>query len=515
MKSLVLFAGLAVAGAVHAAPSASPAASAAAMAQIRQGPVQGVLTAGVASFLGLPYAAPPVGERRWRAPAAAPSWTAVRDASRFGPDCVQEPMQSPPGPGFVNRTSEDCLTLNVWKPAAAPAATLPVMVWIHGGAFIMGAGSFPSFDGAALARQGVVLVTLNYRLGRFGVFAHPALAREQGGRPVADFGLLDQIAALQWVRDNIAAFGGDAANVTIVGESAGASSVNFLMGSPLARGLFAKAISESGGTSSQLKTVAALQAEGQAWARAAGVADDDAAALRALPTARVWDGPVTTVAAPVIDGNVVTASTDEAFHAGAVAAVPYLVGANSQEESLLRWLPGLADVFLDALGERGPAALAFYTADGVDRRTAVARLWGEGAMVEPARMRARQVAGRGGVAWLYRYAYVPDAAPAGTRGAGHEAEIEMVFKNPDPRWPRSWSARDAAMADTISAYWVNFARSGNPNGPGLPAWPQYWAAGDAAMEFSQAGAKAGAGFGKARLDLLDQVYAQQRHWAAP
>ncbi|CAN5434088.1 carboxylesterase family protein [soil metagenome] len=478
----------------------------------KSGSIEGVDKDGASAFLGVPFAAPPVGNLRWRPPAPIIQWTGVRPANSFGPDCVQEPMSSPPAPGFVNPTSEDCLYLNVWRPTVS-GDRLPVMVWIYGGAFIMGAGSFPSYDGAALAKKGVILVTLNYRLGRFGTFAHPALRREQAGRPIADFGLLDQIAALAWVRDNIASFGGDASNVTIFGESAGASSVNFLMASPLAKGLFAKAISESGGSSGNLKTFAAAEAEGAAWAKTAGVADNDLEGLRALLADKVWDGPVTAVASPVIDGTVVLQSTDDAFHGAAFAHIPYLVGANSQEESLLRWLPGLDEAFLKTLGERGAAALSLYEAEGLDRKAAVAKLWGEAAMVEPARFRARQAARRGAATWLYHYGYVPDAASGATTGAGHDAEIEMVFDNPDQRWPKPWSSDDAAMARTIQGYWINFARTGNPNGPGLPTWPAYTAEDDTLMAFSKAGAVATERFGQGRLDLLEAAYAERKSWA--
>jgi para-nitrobenzyl esterase len=499
-------------GVLLAAVSWHASALAGPIVATKSGSIEGVDKDGASAFLGVPFAAPPVGNLRWRPPAPVAQWTGVRPASGFGPDCIQEPMSSPPGPGFVNPTREDCLYLNVWRPTAS-GDRLPVMVWIYGGAFIMGAGSFPSYDGAAFAKKGVILVTLNYRLGRFGTFAHPALRREQTGRPIADFGLLDQIAALTWVRDNIASFGGDASNVTIFGESAGASSVNFLMASPLAKGLFAKAISESGGSSGNLKTFAAAEAEGAAWANTAGVADDDLDALRALPANKVWDGPVTAVASPVIDGTVVLQSTDDAFHAGAFAQVPYLVGANSQEESLLRWLPGLDEAFLKTLGERGAAALSLYEAEGLGRKAAVAKLWGEAAMVEPARFRARQAARRGAATWLYHYGYVPDAAAGATTGAGHDAEIEMVFNNPDQRWPKPWSTDDAKMARTVQGYWINFARTGNPNGQGLPTWPAYTAEDNTLMAFSKAGAVATERFGQGRLDLLEAAYAERKSWA--
>ncbi len=458
---------------------------------------------GVESFLGLPYAAPPVGNLRWRPPRAVTAWSGVRPATAFSKDCIQEPQAYPPGPGFNNPTSEDCLYLNLWRPAGAAAKPLPVMVWIHGGAFIMGAGSFPSYDGAAFAREGVILVTINYRLGRFGVFAHPDLSREQEGQPLANYGLMDQITALKWVRSNIAAFGGDPANVTIFGESAGASSVNFLMTSPRARGMFDKAISESGGASAGLIPLADAEAAGRAWGNKVGAAD--LSALRALPADKVWDGPVTVPMGPVLDGRLVTASTDRAFRDGLAAPVPYLEGSNSQEESLLRWLPGADERWLAGLGAEGQALLALYLGQGLDRQHALDKLWGEAAMTAPARARAKAVAARGGKVWLYRYGYVPDAAQGKATGSGHDAEMEMVFKNRDLRWTSPWSDADAAMAGTLNGYWLNFARTGDPNGPGLPAWPAYGVAGDTLMSFDKAGAVAVQGFGKARLDAIDQA----------
>jgi para-nitrobenzyl esterase len=481
-------------------------ASAAPIVHTANGDVAGaVRTPGVESFLGIPFAAAPVGALRWREPQPAAAWRGVRPALSFGKDCIQEPQAHPPGPGFVNPTSEDCLYLNIWRPEKAAGKPLAVMVWIHGGAFIMGAGSFPSYEGTAFAKDGVVLVTFNYRLGRFGTFAHPALSRAQAGRPLVNYGLLDQIAALKWVKANITAFGGDPENVTIFGESAGASSVNFLMTSPLAMGLFSKAISESGGASSDLKSLAAAEVDGRAWAASVGAADADAADLRALPADVVWGGPVVVPAFPVIDDRIVTTATDEAFARGAFAQVPYMVGANSHEESLLRWLPGADERYFASMGAAGGALLKLYAAEGVDRDRAVARLWGEAVMVAPARFRAKQVARAGRMAWLYRYSYVPDAAQGMTAGAGHEAEMEMVFKNPDVRWPSKWSAADAAMASAVNRYWVNFAKTGDPNGPGLPRWPAYSVAGDELMEFTNSGPVVARNFARERLDTIERA----------
>ncbi len=473
------------------------------VAHTATGDVEGFAKApGVEAFLGVPFAAPPVGDLRWRAPAPAKAWTGVRQATAFSKDCIQERQAYPPGPGFNNPTSEDCLYLNIWRPAGArPGQHLPVMVWIYGGAFIMGAGSFPSYEGSNFASDGMVLVSFNYRLGRFGTFAHPALSREQAGGPVANYGLMDQIAALRWVKRNIAAFGGDPGLVTIFGESAGASSVNFLMASPMARGLFQRAISESGGSSANLTPLPKAEEIGLAWAHRVGA--EDLAALRALPADKVWDGPVTTTMGPVLDGQLVTQATDQAFAHGLVAPVPYLEGFNSQEESLLRWLPGSDERWLARLGDRGPALLALYQAEGLDRADALKRLWGEAAMAAPSRARARAVASRGGKVFLYRYAYLPDASQGHTTGAGHDAEMEMVFANPDVRWRAPWSERDRQTAATMHRYWVNFARSGDPNGPGLPTWPAYDSA-DRLMNFGD-GATAGVigHFAASRLDAID------------
>jgi len=466
--------------------SAALSALAGPVVQTDRGSVEGAdKTPGVDSFLGIPFAAPPVGDLRWRAPQPAAPWQGVRQATAYSKDCIQEPQANAPGPGFNNPTSEDCLYLNIWRPTGAVAKPLPVMVWIYGGAWIMGAGSFPSYDGTEFAKDGVILVSFNYRLGRFGTFALPELSREQAGQPLANYGLMDQIAALKWVKDNIAAFGGDPANVTIFGESAGAASVNFLMTSPPARGLFAKAISESGGAGAHMKTLADVEKTDSAWAQKTGASS--LAALRALPADKIWDGPATAPVPPVIDGKLIVASTDEAFAKGLAVKVPYIVGSNGREESLIRWLPGADESWLTGLGDKGKTLLALYTADGTDRKLALGKLWGEAAMTAPSRARARAMATEGAKTWLYRYAYVPDAAQGSVPGAGHDAEMEMVFKNPDLRWKAKWSAADAAMARTMNAYWVNFAKTGDPNGAGLPS--------------------ALPGFAKARLDAIDAAKA--------
>jgi para-nitrobenzyl esterase len=469
-----------------------------------KGAVEGVSkTPGVEAFLGIPFSAPPVGDLRWHAPQPTAPWQGVRQANAYSKDCIQEPQAYAPGPGFNNPTSEDCLYLNIWRPIGTSAKPLPVMVWIYGGAWIMGAGSFPSYDGTEFAKDGVILVNFNYRLGRLGTFALPELSREQAGQPLANYGLMDQIAALKWVKANIAAFGGDPANVTIFGESAGAASVNFLMTSPLARGLFAKAISESGGAGAHMQTLATAEKADKAWTEK--IHATSLMALRALPADKIWDGPATAPVPPIIDGKVIVASTDEAFAKGLAVKIPYIVGSNSREESLIRWLPEADERWFAGLGDTGPRLLALYTADGTDRKLALGKLWGEAAMTAPARARARALAAEGAKTWLYRYAYVPDAAQGSVSGAGHDSEMEMVFKNPDMRWKAKWSDADAAMARTMNTYWVNFARTGDPNGAGLPSWPAYNVANDSLLNFDRGGPSALSGFAKLRLDAIDEA----------
>jgi len=471
-------------------------------AQVTGGAIAGASRDGVDAFLGIPFAAAPVGDLRWRAPQPVPSWPGVRAAQTVGSDCMQDKANNPLPAGYENATSEDCLYLNAWRPHGA-SKPLPVMVWIHGGAFIMGSGSLPIYDGTALAKKGVLLVTLNYRLGRFGTYAHPLLSAEQSGSPVANYGLMDQMAALRWVRENAAALGGDPKNVTVFGESAGASSVNFLLTSPLARGLFDKAISQSGGASNAPQPLAAFEAAGLEWARSKGVRDGDVAALRALPAATVLDAPVRNVAAPVLDGKLVVHDTATAFRLGEAAKVPYLTGANDYEQSLMKWLPGAGPAMLAKMGEPGERILAEYLQPGVMREQAIGRMWGEMAMVEPTRRRARQQAARGVPVWLYRYSYVPEALRSIVPGAGHDNEMEMVFATPSVQARPGWSANDQKMAEQVSNYWVAFAKTGKPQVPGQPDWPQFTAGKDRLLEFSKGGAAVVPDFGRARLDMLE------------
>ncbi|WBO21954.1 carboxylesterase/lipase family protein [Sphingomonas abietis] len=481
------------------------------VAHLASGAVAGVRENDVDAFLGLPYAAPPVGALRWRSPQPVVAWRGVRSAQAFGNDCLQDSAHNPLPPGYANPELEDCLYLNVWRPHGTHKR-LPVMMWIHGGAFIMGSGSLPIYDGRALARQGVVIVTINYRLGRFGTYANPSLSAEQRGGTLANYGMMDQIAALRWIRANAASLGGDPDNVTIFGESAGASSVNFLMTSPLARGLFAKAISESGGSSEHLQPLTgspvSAEAAGLQWARSKGVADGDVNALRALPAATILDAPVRAPAFPVRDGKLIVHDTTDAFRLGEAAPVPYLVGANDYEQSLMRWLPGAGDAMLARLGDRAAPLLAQYQAPGVTREQAIGRLWGEQAMVEPARRRAKQQGARGLPVWLYRFSYVPEALRSTVPGAGHDNEMQMVFAVPSPAARPGWTADDQKMADIVSGYWVAFAKRSDPNPPHALPWPAFSAKSDKIMEFSASGPIVIDDFGKQRLDMIESLSLQ-------
>lgn len=487
------------------------------------GLLQGVaLDARISVYRGIPYAAAPVGALRWRPPQPVVPWTGVRAADRFGDDCLQIPMTDPPGPGYVNQQSEDCLFLNVWAPNASSARPRPVMVWIHGGAWLMGAGSWPLYDGTAFARQGIVLVTLNYRLGRFGVFPHPTLGEEsrRSGEPWADYGLMDQVAALRWVRDNIAAFGGDPGNVTIFGESAGGRSVNMLLTSQLARGLFHKAIAQSGGGQTRLESVVdplpggglpEVECRARDWARAQGVTNDaDPAALRRLPADVVarFD-PRDPLPEPVVDGQVLPMQVDLAMARGLHAQVPYLAGSNSYEQGLLRWMPGAVQARLHQEEAFVPRIEAAYGAQGPARDAALAQWWGEAGFNGPARAFARAMAAAGNPAWLYRFAYVAHDARGTAPGAVHGAEEGMVFHNETAPNRYGHSARDSKMAALLNDYWAQFARTGDPNRPGLPPWPRLTPDGNALMWFSDDGAQARDDPAAARLDVLDGIFREQ------
>lgn len=484
--------------------------------ETRQGPVVGRTAGGVDSFKGLPYAAPPVGALRWRPPQAAPVWTDPRPAVDYGALCIQPPSNGDPGVGPLP-ISEDCLTLNVWAPEDR-AGPLPVMVWIHGGGFNNGSGTAALYDGSNLARRGVVVVTINYRLGRLGFFDHPALAAERPeGEAGGNYGMMDIVAALEWVRDNIGGFGGDAGNVTVFGESAGGAAVTRLMISPRARGLFHKAVIQSGlgrDEGAPLDRPSAsgrpsLQDRGAAWAAQAGLPDAAAQALRAVPAERLLRPAPSFYGGDnlPIDGVYVTEDVMAAFQAGRQAPVPLILGTNSAE---FWWVKPTE---ISPYGELDDAMT-------VDERVAFHEAYGglEGynahvvsdlAFNEPVRALARLHAGAGNPTFLYRFDVVPDSNPEPSGGATHASERPYVFDNLHTVG-RPLGERDARAATAMADYWTAFARAGDPNGTGRPAWPEFGRQPDRLLEFTNDGPEAKPTPFKARLDLIETFYRRVR-----
>jgi para-nitrobenzyl esterase len=494
--------------------------------KIDTGRLKGVTQEGVVAFKGIPFAAPPVGDLRWRPPQPAKPWTGVRPASEYGPDCMQKPFPGDAAPLGVT-PAEDCLYANVWAPAGN-GRRLPVMVWIYGGGFVNGGSSPAVYDGSQFAKRGAVLVSFNYRLGRFGFFAHPALTKENPSEPKGNYGYMDQIAALEWVRKNIAAFGGDPGNVTVFGESAGGGSVLMLLTSPMAKGLFEKAIVESGGGRTLLMGQRYLdrsvpsgppsaESVGVAFAKSAGIEGQDAAALaalRRLPADAVVAGlnmagmGVPTYAGPMIDGKIVLESPAEAYAAGRGAKVPVMVGANSADIGFGQ--ARTKEQLFAQFGTGSDKAKAAYDPDGSgDLRQLSPAVAADVTMVEPARFTARSIAAVGKPAYVFRFSYVAESLRKQWSGAPHATEIPFVFDTVAARYGKDLTAADEATAKAANAYWVNFAKTGNPNGQGLPEWPSYSPATEKLMDFSNTGPAGKADPWKARLDVVETLANKQ------
>jgi para-nitrobenzyl esterase len=453
----------------------------------RSGPVSGRVENGVVTYLGIPFAAPPVGDNRWRSPKAPASWTQVRDANRAGPGCAQQ---------------EDCLYLNVYTPATAkPGAKLPVMVWIYGGAFTGGnsTGGFGAqHDGREFAKKDIITVTFNYRLGRYGWFAHPALTKEG---ETANFGNADQIHALKWVRDNIGAFGGDNKNVTIFGESAGAISVLTLMSSPPAQGLFHKAISESGFprvVATPLKVAEDWGAQAAAKAGVTGDSPATARALRALPISAFPPSAGLTDPTrpyPTLDGKIIRWNVTEAFTAGRQAKIPLIIGGNSNEASLFR--PQAAE-WARVNDRRDQLVRVFNPGNDKSDLQLINDLVTVQRMTEPERNLAR-IHSKVAPTYRYYFSYVTPSRRATSLGAAHVEEIPYVFNV----LPGSATPQDLATGQAMNAYWAAFAKYGNPGAAGGPAWPKYDASRDAVLEFSNEGPRVRDQFQKAQSDYVE------------
>jgi para-nitrobenzyl esterase len=465
--------------------------------------------ADVRVFKGLPFAAPPVGPLRWRSPQPVAHWDGVRKADEFGPMCMQAAGRG----GGAQRMSEDCLYLNVWTAAKTASERRPVLLWIHPGGYTSGSGAAPGTNGEKLAKKGVVVVTINYRLGSLGFFAYPELTKESDRNASGNYALMDQTAALEWVQKNIAAFGGDPKRVTVDGDSAGASSIGNLVGSPRAKGLFQRAISESGAwlglSVGHTNTLAEAEQAGVKGAETIGA--HSLAELRARPADEILK---IRGGGPIVDGWFLPEDVGKVFAEGKQNDVPVLLGSNKDEgtfflqpttaakyvENVRRRYGDVAEAYLKIYpGNTDEEANASQLAAFRDELGWVMRNW--------ASLQSKTGKSK---AYLYYFIHEPPeaggASPRGGRGSGatHGAEAAYVFENLLP--PRPWTDLDRQVSDTISSYWVNFATNGNPNGKGLPEWQAFdKKTGDRRMVLGDK-AEMGSGLDQAKVDFFQAKY---------
>ncbi len=474
---------------------------------------------GVRSFKGIPFGQPPVGDLRWREPQPVKNWSGARNADAFGPSCMQ---RLSPGADYWLRgkgMSEDCLYLNVWTPAKSGREKLPVLVYIFGGGFQNGDGSEPRYDGESMARKGIVAVSVNYRTNIFGFFVHPELTKESPHHASGNYGLLDQVAALEWVKKNIAAFGGDPAHVTVAGESAGSIAVSALMASPLSKDLMAAAIGESGAAITSLPPQPLAEAEQNGVKFATVVGASTLAALRAMTAQQIQDAAAKAQGirfSTAMDGYFLSKPLAEIFAAGEQAKVPLLAGSNTAEQAARSVLGGgdptpevLADAIRRFYGDKADPVLKAYGATNTDEVYEAAAHLASARFISYSTWKWTELQMKTGGKPVYRYLYarprpaylgmpgqpppVPgqgrggegggrggntgraerSSAPPAPRGAAHSAEIQYAMGNLDLDKRYAWEPADYEVSKTMQAFFVNFIKTGNPNGPGLPDWPAY------------------------------------------
>lgn len=503
-----------------------------ALAETSLGMVQGMsLSSTVDVFKGIPYAAAPVGELRWQLPQPVAEWEGIWKAEEFGPDCVQPRAPNAEGPEM----SEDCLYLNVWRPAGSKGP-FPVMVWIHGGAFQFGSGSSEYYDGAEFAESGVVLVTINYRLNLAGFFAHPALSEENEYGISGNQGIHDQLAALKWIQDNIGAFNGDPDNITIFGESAGSMSVCYLVATPLSKGLFHKAIGQSGGCFNKhpalddpLENPQSTEGEisggghvvgefvgrllGATKSGAEGLAELRAKSPMQLGASLGASGRSMSWRSIYVDGYLFPDQMRNLVASGKGNVVPAIVGSNTDEGTTLYYnlpeneLEDWKENIRANMGENADRFIDLYMKDAMEStRTASQQMISDTTFAWEMRTWARLVAQHDTNAFLYVFSHaaplaLPNAEPTRTFGAFHAAEIPYVFHNSNEE---IWNDVDNKVSNLMHSYWVNFAKTGNPNGPGLPAWDSYDRERDNSMDLNGE-PKMIEGFRMAKLDAWEDV----------
>jgi para-nitrobenzyl esterase len=517
-------------------------AQAPAPVKVEGGLVQGAVEDGLTVYRGIPFAAPPVGDLRWRAPQPVPKWDGVKETVKFAPACIQGMMTGPGGSGPA--PSEDCLYLNIWSPAKSPRERVPVFVWIYGGGFAGGATSIPTFAGEKLAKKGVVLVSIAYRVGQMGFFVHPELSAETKNRVSGNYGLLDMIAGLRWIQKNISAFGGDPHRATIFGESAGGIAVSMLCASPLAKGLFHSAISQSGGSfgpprpatmpGENMKRLADAERSGEATLKTAGVAS--IAEARKLPpdklsggggrgqgerdaggrgqAARGVGGPAGLSNWPIIDGWVIPDDQYKLYEAKRYNDVPVLIGYNS-DEGLSFSPPRTPEEYITNVKSRfGPFSdkliAAYPPGTGTVAKTA-RDLMRDAAFGWHTWIWARlqSKTGKSKVFYYYfdQHADYPADSPQAGRGSPHGQEVAYVFQHLSPNQQSTRS--DEAISDAMATYWTNFAKFGDPNGPGLPKWPAFSDANPVLMYFAQT-PHTGPVPSADALEVMDQYFAWRR-----